>query len=286
MRNGAPQERGSWKKSGPLLVALAALFWSTNGVGIKFVDSDPMTIAVMRTLFAGLAMVPLARRREIRFSWDLVGLALSYALMNGSFVAATKWTAAGNAIALQYTAPLWIFLALAAARLVKPTFSRIAPMAMVLAGITAFMLEPADGDRMAGNLLGILSGVGFALVTVFLGRLGGAHVFTVLCLNNLAAALMLAPLAGGLSRLSELDASSWVCLAWLGIFQMGAGYVFYHAGLKRVTALKASTIALLEPVLNPVWVFLLIGEAPTSMGIAGALIILSGVALDLKLNAS
>ncbi len=272
------------KTRGTALVLIAAVLWSTNGVAIKYIDASPALIACFRALFAGLVMLPFLKPRELRPSLPLLGLLVSYSFMCLTFVTATKWTAAANAIALQYTAPLWIFAASLLARKIGISTSRVVPMAMVAGGIALFLLEPARGPGMAGNLLGVASGIGFALVTVLLRALRERHNLTLICAANFAAFFALLPLAGGYDDAAALGGADWLCLGYLGVFQMGGGYLFYTLGLKRVDSLRAATLALLEPVLNPLWVVLFIGEVPTIHGAAGAAAILIGIVTDVRLN--
>ena len=270
--------------SGTILVLITAVLWSTGGVSIKFVQASPALIAVMRSLVAGLVLLPLIRPRSIRLSWAAVGLILSYALTMGTFVTATKWTTAANAIALQYSAPLWLFAAGLVLRTVKPSVRRSAPMLLVLAGITLFLQEPARGTSFKGNIMALVSAVGFALTTVFLRLLRREHGLTLVSLCNLASALLIAPLVRDWGQLGALGASGWTCLVYLGACQIALAYILYAKALTRVRPLKAATIVLIEPVLNPLWVFILIGEKPSVYAIAGAVVMLTGVALDIRLN--
>ncbi|HUT52037.1 MAG TPA: EamA family transporter [bacterium] len=275
------------RSSGTWLVILAALLWSTGGAAIKYVDADGAVVAAARCLIAGLVFLPFIRPGRVRFSWKLLALMLCYPLMSASFVIATKWTTAMNAVAIQYTAPLWIFLALAAAGTIRPTARRAAPMVLAAFGIILFLLEPAAGTSLKGNLVAIVSGVGFALVIVLFRALRDEHSLTLVSLSNLATALVLFPYilhTGQAAQLRGLDGGGWLCLLYLGAFQIGLAYVLYSRGLRTITALKASTISLIEPVLNPVWAFIIMSELPSGYGVAGAVAILGGVTADAYLN--
>jgi drug/metabolite transporter (DMT)-like permease len=274
-------------KSGTWLVLAAALLWSTGGAAIKFVEADGVVVAAVRGLIAGLVFLPFIKPRRIRLSWNLVGLLFSYSLMNVSFVTATKWTTAANAIAIQYTAPFWIFVAQATMGWIRPDFRRTAPMIVIATGIMLFLLEPAQGVSFKGNLMAVVSGIGFALTIVFFRVMRDEHNVTLVSLSNLAAALVLIPLIssyGGWGQVKALDISDWICLLYLGAVQIGLAYVLYSRGLRTVDALRGSTLALVEPVLNPLWVFIILSEVPSGYGIAGAAVVLAGVAADLYLN--
>lgn len=258
--------------------------WSTGGVFIKYVPADPLFIAAMRAAIAGLVFLPFIRPKSLKLSWALLGLLASYSLMNATFVTATKWTTAANAIALQYTAPLWIFAAQVTLRILKPTPRRMMPMLLVVGGIVLFLLEPSQGTSLKGNLLAVISGIGFGMITVFLRKLRDLPGVTLICLCNLTSALLLLPFIRGWDGVMAIDISGWLGLFYLGAIQIGLGYVLYSKGLESVSSLRAATIALIEPVLNPIWVFLILAEVPSVYGICGALAVLAGVLVDLVLN--
>jgi len=273
------------KLSGTLAVVSAAVLWSTGGVLIKYVPLEGVAIAGMRSLFAFLVFLPFLKPGRIKFSWKLALLLASYTLMNVTFVVSTKWTTAANAIAIQYTAPLWIFTAQAVFRVIKPTPRRTAPMALAAIGIVFFLMEPNVGSSFAGNMVALMSGVSYALTLVSFRALRDEHNANLVCLANLSSVVILLPLAASdLGALSGLPTPGWAALAYLGAVQIGASYFLYSKGVETVTALRASTIGLLEPVLNPIWVFIIIHEIPTPYGIAGAVAILTGVLLDSILN--
>ena len=268
------------------MVVAAALLWSTGGFFIKYIPLEPALIASVRAAIAGLTLLPFLRPRRLRRTWQVPALLVSYVVMSTSFVIANKWTTAANAIAIQYTSPLWIFAAgLAFGRLVL-TWRRAAPMAVIAGGIALFVMEPATGpSSLAGNMVALVSGVGFALVTIFFRRLRALHGPSLVCLCNLATGLGAAPLVHDWSALGGLSASGWAALVFLGAVQIGCAYILYAAGLRRVRPLRAATVSLIEPILNPVLVFLLLAEVPSNFGIAGAAAILVGIVMDLKLNA-
>ena len=72
--------------------------------------------------------------------------------------------------------------------------------------------------------------------------------------------------------------NSWLIILFLGIFQIGLSFIFFTSAIKHVPAIEATLISTLEPVLNPVWVFLFIGEQPGPLALLGGLIVLAGIA--------
>ncbi len=73
------------------------------------------------------------------------------------------------------------------------------------------------------------------------------------------------------------DARSWLGLVLLGIFQLGLAYIFFTAAIKHVAALEAALIPVLEPLLNPLWVILFVGETPSGWAGVGGLLVLLAV---------
>jgi len=270
--------------SGPRSIALAAVLWSTGGVLIKILPLDPIIIAALRSWFASIALLPFIRPKELKINFELIALIISYAWLSVSFVAATKWTAAANAIALQSTAPLWVFMAILI-KSKKFSWKEALPVGIIAAGIIVFLLEPAVGTSTLGNLVGLNCGIAFAITTTLLQRAGGVNGTGIISICNLMAApliWMLAPTK--LFSVFEIDIKAWVLLFCLGVFQLGLGYIFYNRGLKTTTAQKATMLALLEPVLNPVWVFIFASEIPTIYGLLGEALIISGLLADAIIN--
>lgn len=269
-----------------LLVVAAALIWSTGGFFIKYIPLEPALIASSRAFIAGLTLLPFLRPSKLKATWQVPALLLSYVVMSTCFVIANKWTTAANAIAIQYTMPLWIFAFGLAAGSVAPTLRRFAPMIAIALGIAFFLMEsPTSPTSAVGNLVALISGVGFALVTIFFRRLRALHGPSLVCLCNLCTGVGAAPLVHDYSAIWGLTAAGWTALIVLGSIQIGCAYILYAAGLKRVRPLRAATVSLIEPILNPLLVFLLLHEVPSSFGIAGAVAILAGIVMDLKLNA-
>ena len=262
-------------RRGRLLIAAAALLWSTGGLAIKLVPLPALGVAFWRSLVSAIFLLVVfhpsrARWRHASFSTTLV-----YALMILSFVSATKMTTAANAIFLQYTGPLYV-LALAPF-LLKERFRRIdaAAVAVALAGMSLFFVGRLDPGALAGNLVAAVSGFFFGLVILMLRRdaLGDA-IPSVIAGNLLAAALAL---PFGLGHLA-LDGRGILLVLFLGIVQLGISYVLFVRGLTVVPAAEASLIGMLEPMFNPLWAFLGLGEKPSTWALLGGAIVLSAVA--------
>jgi drug/metabolite transporter (DMT)-like permease len=261
------------KHRGTLFLVSAALLWSLGGVLIKSVTWNPLAIAGMRSGIAALVFLCYLRRPRFTFSPTQIGGAVAYAGTVVLFVVANKLTTAANAIVLQYSAPIYVIL-LSKPLLHEPPKGRdFLAAGAVFAGMTLFFLGRLEWGSLLGNLVAIGSGVTFALLAIFLRLERNGSPFEAVLLGNvLAAAIGLPFMRGGFP-----EAQGILFLLILGVFQIGVAYLFYVEAVKTVTAFEACFIPIIEPILNPVWVFLFLGEAPGRWALLGGGIILLSV---------
>jgi len=262
------------ERRGALLVAAAAVLWSTGGLAIKELDLSPLTIIFHRAWIAAIVLLVLLRPKRIRPTPTLFASILVYAGMVVTFVVATKWTTAANAIFLQDSGIVWVLL-------LSPVIARdairksdVAAVTACLAGMTLFFVGKLSSHGMAGNLVALLSGGFYAVTVLLLRRQRGDAAHWTAIGGNALGALIAAALA---PRPLWPPAHEFAILAFLGIVQIGCAYALFIRGLEAITAAEASIISLLEPVLNPIWVFIGIGEKPTPWAIAGAAIVLGAI---------
>ncbi len=265
-----------------LALVLAALLWSLAGVIIKYVQWSALGIAGVRSALAAPAILLLMRRRPVfTLSRDQIGAALCYASTVVTLVAATKLTTAANAILLQYTAPLYV-AALAPWFLRESTRGRDwLFVGVVLGGMGLFFLDRLSPQGLWGNLLGVASGISYGGLALFMRRQRHASPFESIVLGNLLAAAGCLPFAGG----PLPDAGGWAALVVLGLVQLAIPYFLYAWAIQRVSALEAVLIPAMEPVLNPLWVFLCMGERPGTFALAGGAVVLGAVSLRGALTA-
>jgi drug/metabolite transporter, DME family len=260
---------------GRLLILCAALLWSLAGVFIKFLDVPPLTIVFYRSLFACLVFTPFLRRTEWRISTPVLVSVLTYTAAISSFVSANKLTTAANAIVLQYTAPIFVFLF---ARVVlRERISKINAFALLagMIGVGMISLDSAGEPAMAGVALALASGVLFAAYMINLRRTQQVHPSYLTWINNAFCALVLLFVVR--SELT-LTLNQLVILVVMGAVQLGLPYFLFSKGLQSVSLQEASLIALIEPVLNPIWVALTVGEIPSAATLTGGAMILVGLA--------
>ncbi|MBP2649709.1 MAG: EamA-like transporter family protein [Firmicutes bacterium] len=256
-----------------ICLLLAALLWSTGGVLIKLVDWHPMALAGARSLIAA-AIIRLAfRNQPLACSKEQWIGAAAYCSCTSLFVISTKLTTAANAILLQYTAP--IFVAFFAGWLLKEKATRRdwLTIVFVLAGMAFFFFDKVTTGGMLGNITSVLAGISFALFIVCMRMQKGASPYGSVLLGNILTFLISLPFWSDIS----LSVTNLLGITLLGIFQLGLAYVLYTRAISHVPALKATLITSIEPILNPIWVVLLVGERPGFYSLIGGTIVLSAL---------
>jgi len=272
-------------QQGLVAVLGAAVLWSTGGLFIKWVSLDALGVTMWRSLLAGVVIWVIARP-PVRLPWKTNrltwGIAIAYALTLVMFVSATKLTTAASAIFLQYTAPLYLLFAGAMFLGERATRKDFLTVAVAFCGMALFFVGKLDTDALTGNLLGAASGVMLAAMFTLL-RAPGCTTETrpeAMLLGNIL--LVVGLLAVNLGRQTSApftpDLADMAGLLFLGVVQIGFAYLLFGYGVAHVQALEASLIGMLEPVLNPVWVFLFLGETPGWWAVLGGAIIVAAVA--------
>ena len=279
---------------GRMLIVSAAVLWSLSGVfkcvlmhktpvrlGPEPVDdlAIAFSIAFYRVFFAGLFLLPTLQRRHVSFQPAMLAMVGCFAAMNITFILALTGGKAANAIMLQYTAPLWIYLAGVFWLGEVPSLRGWTSVLIGLVGIFVLMM----GGRKEADLpvvgLGLASGVFYAGVVVFLRVLRDAASNWLTVLNHLGAALVVAPvlLVRGWPALTLAQLAA---LALFGVVQMGLPYLLMARGLRVVSPQEAGVITLLEPLLNPLFAYLVARdtEAPTMYTLLGGACILGALA--------
>jgi drug/metabolite transporter (DMT)-like permease len=277
------EQGGSWLGQGAVLCC--AILWSTSGLFIKLLDWHPLLIAGGRSAVAALFLFTLRRIRGRAVppppNRPLIVLAgsLAYAATMISFVWANKLTASANAILLQYTAPIWAALLGRCLIGEKPRWFHWAALTLIAGGLFIFFREDlmggVFGKTALGDIVALGSGLFFGAHSVFLrmqkqgnpaDSLLGAHL---ICAAAAAPLFFIIPPA--------VDVRSLGALGFMGLFQVGLASQLFALGIKRVQAMQALLIAVIEPVLNPLWVFIFTGERPPAAAFAGGSLIILAV---------
>jgi drug/metabolite transporter, DME family len=261
-----------------LFVLAAALLWSTGGLFIKATPLGALELSFGRSLLAAVTVAVLTRREGFRPDFVTLVAAALYATLLVLFVIANKLTTAANAIFLQYTAPVYILI-------LEPLVFRerfrgadLIVVAACVAGMSLFFVGQLRPDDVAGNFAALASGFCFALFLLLLRRQRGGEVNRAapVIYGNLLICLFTLPsfarVAGGLTTADVLIVS------YLGVVQLGVAYTLFTLGMARgVRSLDAGVVGYVEPMLNPVWVFLVLGERPSKWAVVGGCVIVAAV---------
>ena len=259
---------------GILFVFSAALLWSTGGLFIKLISFNAMQLSFFRCSIAALTFAVLFRKQILYFNKFSLINSIFYAIVLISFVIATKTTTAANAIFLQATAPIYVLI-------FEPIFNKtkyekinVITVAVCVIGMFLFFVGEIEPSHFEGNLVALISGITFA--AFFLGMKKNEPIYqhSSIFWGNIIVAVICLPF---LFALEFISSSDLLMVSFLGVFQIAFAYAFFSAGLKRIYAVEASIISMIEPVLNPVWVFIGYGEIPSITAIIGGAIILTSI---------
>jgi drug/metabolite transporter (DMT)-like permease len=275
-----------------LAALAAAVLFSTGGAAIKTAAFTPAQVSCVRSGIAALtllAWMQFRRRgagigRTPEWSPRVLGIGAVYGLVMTLFVLSTRLTTAANAIFLQSTAPLYLLLLgpwLLGERVRRTDLPYMGALAIGL--ILCFAGQPPASaiapNPALGNLLGVVCSVGWALTLVALRwaqRDGGDVGMSAVVAGNLLACVFALPFAW---PLPAAPAGEWLTLIYLGVLQIGVAYILLTSAMRELRALDVSLLLLIEPVLNPVWTWLVRGEEPGVWVVAGGAVIVAATAV-------
>jgi drug/metabolite transporter (DMT)-like permease len=254
------------------MLFVTALLWSLGGLLIKSIPWPPLAVAGGRSFIAGIFLVLMARPKRLALTPLALATAVCYAGCTICFVVATKLTSAANAILLQYSCPIWV--ALFGAWILRERPNRVDWIVIVatLIGIGLFFADKLSIDHLSGNIVALLSGVFFGFMAILLRKQKDAVPMDSIVLGTLLGGLVCIP---ALATAPALDTRGWIALVLLGTVQLGLAYFFYAHAIRHVSALEAVLIPIIEPILNPIWVMLALGEKPTHWALLGGAIVLT-----------
>jgi len=266
---------------GVLAVVLGATIWSTGGLCIKLLPFDPFTILFYRSIFAALTFLAVFRRKALTLTPVVATVGLEYAGLAICFVVATKITTAANAVLLQYTAPIYVFLLEPVLFKFKLTQLNIVTVVVCFVGMLLFFAEDMGGGSITGNLIALFSGLLLAAMMLTQRFNKPENYDAGLFWGNIFIALICLP---WFLRSAPPTLEHWGLFFILGVIQIGLGYMLFNYGLKRTLAIESVLLAMMEPILNPVWVFVGYGEKPGNWTILGGLVILGMLAVQVVLS--
>jgi drug/metabolite transporter (DMT)-like permease len=288
----------SSRQLGQGAIFLCAVLWSSSGLCIKLMDWHPILIAGARSFLAVLVLMSakFLKRRAVKTKGSenpgpplyIFAGGCAYASTMILFVIANKLTASANAILLQYSAPIWAAMLGWVLVKEKPHWEHWGALALIMGGMVLFFKDSLvlsdslllsgglAGGVFLGNCVAVLSGVCFGANSAFMRMLKDGDPADAMLLAHIITAVFSIPFFFFYPPV--MNASSLLAISFMGIFQIGFASLFFAYGIKRVTAVQAMLTAMIEPVLNPVWVLLVTGEKPTASALLGGCIIVAAVA--------
>jgi drug/metabolite transporter, DME family len=252
----------------------AAVLWSTGGLFIKWTQLSGLELSFYRSLFAAIAVAIFTRKEGFGLNRLTAAASVLYAALLLLFVLATKQTTAANAIFLQYTAPVYLLILEPLIYKEKFRAQDLITVAICLGGMALLPVGQLRPQDVLGNIIALASGLCFALYVLLLRHAKARDVnrASSVIYGSLLLVVFLAPV--GLPAFSRIDARDAFSVIYLGLVQLGVAYLLFTAAMARgVRSLDAGIVGYIEPVLNPVWVFLALGERPSKWALLGGIII-------------
>ncbi|MDR2794084.1 MAG: DMT family transporter [Treponema sp.] len=270
---------------GQLAIALCAICWSTSGLFIKLLNWHSVVIAGGRSFIAALFMLtirymapPKKAPAYIRGKNHILVTAAGgccYAGAMITFVIANKLTASANVILLQYSAPVWACLLAWLLIKEKPSWEHWTALVLVGGGMILFFKDGLETRAVTGDIIAVISGIFFGANSVFMRMQKDGNPADSMLLSHIVTALFAVPFFIMFFPTFTLPATA--AITFMGIVQIGCASLLFSYGIKRVNAIQAMLTASIEPVLNPLWVLIVMGEMPSSSALLGGAVILFAV---------
>lgn len=256
---------------------VSAALWSTAGIFIKLLPWNGFAVAGLRSLIAGLTMAAYMLIKKYRYALNRRTLVsgIFTACVYTCFAVSNKLTTAANAIVLQFTSP--VFLVVFSALFLKQRIRRadIAVVVMTLLGIALFFLDQLKPGYLLGNLVAIGAGMFMAGMFMTVGEMEGEERFSAIVTGQFLTFLAGLPFIV-ITRPAFTPGAALSILA-LGVFQLGISYILYVKASRYCPPLACCLLGAVEPLLNPVWVFLFDGERPGFFALIGSVVVVASV---------
>ena len=259
-------------KIAPLFLFFSALMWSTSGIFTKSVEWNGLCLAVLRGLIAFLASAWLLRGRKIRFTRQKLLMGFCYFVQGTLFMCANKYTTAANATVLQNTSPLWIILFNALIHHKRPTKLEGVTCGCLFLGVAMAFAGNMGGGGWLGNVMALVSAVFYAGV-FFLSKGADADPLESLLIGN-AMYLPLVPFCAMNETVLATTLPEWGFLIAFATLSGVGAWLCFTVGIKHTSALQANFITMSEPVMAPIWTFLLLGETLPTLSFIGCVFVI------------
>ena len=268
-------------RKGLFYISLTAFLWSSSGLFIKILTISAYHILFYRSLIAAITLICILylKERKLDFKPDILS-ALASVSFSGIlifFVVSNKLTTSANAIFLQFTAPLYLLFLEPLFLKTKFRMRNLITIIACIAGMALFFMEKLEIGSFYGNIIAVLSGIFFALFSLFLKwkrNLGHSNTLMTIALGNLLVSVICLPVI--YSDMS-LTSTQFFILLYMGVIQIGLSYFIFNIGIQYVSATESMIIGILEAIFNPIWVFLGVGEIPSINAIIGGAVIFAAI---------
>lgn len=258
------------------ITCFVALMWSLAGFNIKMIEWSPYAIAAGRSLVAVILLAPMVLRKGFqKIDRYVIGGAICYAAFNYCFITSTTLTSSAIAIMMQYTAPIYVALLSWLFLRERVGWADIISVGFVFLGMIFFFLDSNSGGSLKGNIVSIFNGITFAGISIFLRLQKDGNPALSMYLGNVISAVAGLPI---MWNAGMPDTISLLFLLLAGLL-VAVSYTLYAKASTGLSALEIVLIPIIDPVMNPVWVFLFLDERPGALTIVGAAVILVSVTI-------
>ena len=258
------------------ITCFVALMWSLAGFNIKMIEWSPYAIAAGRSLVAVILLAPMVLRKGFqKIDRYVIGGAICYAAFNYCFITSTTLTSSAIAIMMQYTAPIYVALLSWLFLRERVGWADIISVGFVFLGMIFFFLDSNSGGSLKGNIVSIFNGITFAGISIFLRLQKDGNPALSMYLGNVISAVAGLPI---MWNAGMPDTISLLFLLLAGLL-VAVSYTLYAKASTGLSALETVLIPIIDPVMNPVWVFLFLDERPGALTIVGAAVILVSVTI-------
>lgn len=256
-----------------------AALWSIAGIFIKLIPWNALAISSIRSFVAGITLLVFIKTNHynIIFNKNTLLSGIFMGLTYTSFVLANKLTTAANAIVLQFTAPLFIVVFSAVLFKEKIRKNDLIAVLCAMVGIAMFFLDKLEGGYLAGNCVAILAGAFMACMYMTMGNAQGEERFSAILVGQILAFLIGLPAV--ITTHPTFGAAPVACIIILGVLQLGIPYILYAKASEYCPPLACCLLGAVEPLLNPVWVFIFDGEKPGLYALIGTVIVVASVTI-------
>lgn len=263
-------------KRSRLLIIGAAGLWSTGGAAIKLSSATAPQLAAGRAVVAAIALIFALPGARGRWTKPVLITAFLYACTCTLYVFANTLTTAGNTIFIQNIAPVWVMALSPIILGEKPTRWEKISVPVSLIGCSLFFLDDMSPGRMTGNLCALAASITYAGLILSYRKITEAEGLTATVAGNCLIAVVLSPIVLTSGMPAPID---FAVFLYLGAIQQAFAAVFFVRGIRGVSALEGALLTLFEPLLSPVWAFILVGESLGPKALLGAALILGATAV-------